>query len=111
MRPGARISPWMRMGTVRIVETAAGGGEGVREGKHNLSSWQCPPAWEPGATEPGFGLETAHFGKNEGGARKGMGGGGVHFQICLAKETIASEQMLSLFLVLFLLGLQRASTN
>lgn len=32
MRLGARISPWMRMGTVRTLEAAAGSGEGAREG-------------------------------------------------------------------------------
>lgn len=34
MRLGARISPWMRMGTVRTVEAAAGSGEGAREGRN-----------------------------------------------------------------------------
>ena len=58
MRPGARISPWMRMGTVRTVEAAAGSGEGAREGCNRKTISARQGGWESG-NQVSVGLETA----------------------------------------------------
>lgn len=74
MRRGARISPWMRMGTVRTVEAAEGSGEGAREGRPRETYFLFFAA----GRRRGAGSLSAR-GRDQTGTE--AGGGGVRFPI------------------------------